>query len=82
MQNFLECQFGYCQYMELRCLRNSFCFTQVQFCQNSHTEGICAAFLDVTKCWTPVPIAILSSFEGCCLVAQPQLPTLVPCEAV
>lgn len=81
MQKFLKCHFGYCQYMDLRRLRNSFCFTQAQFCQNSHTEGICITFLDVAKCWQPVPVAILASPEGCWVVAQPQLPTPVPCGA-
>lgn len=78
MQKLLECHFGYCQYMTLRSLRNSFCITQVQFCQNGHTEG---TFLDVAKCWKSVPVAILASPEGCWAVAVPQLPTLLPCEA-
>lgn len=80
MQKFLACHFGYCQYMDLKPLRNSFCFTQVQFCQNSHTESICVTFWDVTKCWKPVPVVILFSPEGCCMVAQPELLTPVPCE--
>lgn len=67
MQKFLKCHFGYCQFMDLRHLRNIFGFTQAQFCQNSHTKGTRVTFLDVTKCWKPIPIAILGSPEGWCI---------------
>lgn len=78
MEKFLECHCGYCWYKDLGHLRNSFCFTQVQFSQTSHIEGTCVTFLDAAECRRAVPIAILASPEGCWVVAQPQLPTPVP----
>lgn len=81
MQKVLKCHFDYCQSMDLRHLRNSLFFTQGQFCQNGHTGGIRVTFLDVVKCWKPVPMAILASPEGPRVVAQPPLPAPVPSEA-
>lgn len=56
MQKFLKCHFGYCQFMDLRHLRNIL-----------GTKGTRVTFLDVTKCWKPIPIAILGSPEGWCI---------------